>query len=123
MNIIRYIGRDYERYNCFDLAKDFYANELGLTLKNYFEGDVVPNRKEIECLVKTNKGDFEKVDSPIFGDLVVINLYGYSSHIGVCLDENKFLHSLKRVGSCLDSIQKYSKMIEGFYRHKERSSD
>lgn len=119
MNIIRYVGRDYEKYNCFDLVKEFYQNELGLTLSNYFEGEVVPNRKEIECLIKTNKGDFERVDVPQFGDIVVINLYGYSSHIGVCLDRIKFLHSMKKVGSCLDTLQRYSKMIEGFYRHRE----
>lgn len=121
MNLVRYVGRDYEKYNCFDLAKEFYAVEFNLSLKNYFEGEVVPNRKEIECLVKTSTGDFNKVDEPVFGDIIVINLYGYASHIGIYLGEGRFLHSVRKIGSCMDSITRYSKMIEGYYRHQERS--
>ncbi len=121
MDFSKYIGRDYETYNCLALAQEFYRDHFGLELKNYFEGDVVPSRKEIECLVKTNKGELDKVDKPIFGDIVVINLYGYASHIGVCIGDGKFLHSVRKVGSCMDSLHRYSKMIEGFYRHRGRS--
>lgn len=119
-NFSKYIGRDYATYNCFDLVKEFYQDQLNLELKNYFEGGVPP-RKEIECLVKTNKGDFTKVDVPRLGDIVVITLYGYASHIGVCLDGARFLHSLRNTGSCMESISKYSRMIEGYYRHQELS--
>ena len=123
MNLSKYIGREYGTYNCFDLAKEFYSDFFSLELKNYFEGPVVPNRKEIECLVISNKGDFERVPRPVFGDIVVINLFGYSSHIGVCVDRRKFLHSTRTAGSCLDSLPRYSKMIEGFYRHQELAND
>lgn len=120
MDFSKYIGRDYESYNCLDLAKEFYRDHFGLELKNYFEGDVVPSRKDIECLINTNKGELEKVIKPKFGDIIVINLYGYASHIGVYIGEEKFLHSVRKIGSCLDSLPRYSKMVEGFYRHRER---
>lgn len=120
MDLKKYIGRDYETYNCFDLAKEFYADHYGLELKNYFEGEV-PSRKEIECLVISNKGDFEKVLAPKYGDLLVIRLYGYSSHIGIFVGEGKFLHSIKKTGSGIESVARYSRMIEGYYRHQERS--
>lgn len=124
MDLSKYIGREYEKYNCLDLVKEFYSDQFNLCIKNYFEGDVVPDRKEIDCLIKTNKGEFtEIVAMPKFGDIVVINLYGYASHLGVYVGNGQFLHSLKRVGSCLDNISRYSKMIEGFYRHQENASD
>ena len=119
-DLSKYVGRDYETYNCFDLAKDFYRQELGLELKNYFEGGVPP-RKEIECLVKTNKGDFTRVEDIKFGDIVVIRLYGYASHIGICLGDGFFLHSVRKVGSCIEPLARYSRMIEGYYRHQELS--
>ena len=119
--LTKYIGRDYAKYNCFDLVKEFYMDFYFLDLRYYFEGKIVPERKEIESLVVTNRGDFLKVDSPEFGDLVFINLYGYTSHIGVCVGKGKFLHSMKKVGSCCDSLARYSKMIDGFYRHRERA--
>lgn len=119
MDLAKYIGKPYQKYNCFDLAKEFYLCEYGITLKDYFEGQVDPSRKEIECLVISNKGDFERVKSPALGDLIVIRMYGYASHIGVYVGEGKFIHSLKNVGSCMDSLSRYSKMVEGFYRHRE----
>lgn len=123
MNLSKYVGRSYNVYNCFDLVKEFYADQYGLDLKNYFDGKIVPERKEVESLVITNLGFFVPVEKPKFGDIVVIRLFGYSSHIGVCVGEGKFLHSIRNTGSCMDSLGRYSKMIEGFYRHRERARD
>jgi cell wall-associated NlpC family hydrolase len=120
-DLSKYIGRSYNVYNCFDLVKEFYKDQLGLELQNYFEGETIPARQDIECLIKTNLGIFVKVDKPKFGDLVVIRLYGYASHIGVCVGEGKFIHSIRTAGSCMDSLAKYSKITEGFFRHEERS--
>lgn len=123
MDILKYIGRSYEECNCFDLAKEFYKDNYGLDLKNYFEGDSIPPRNEIESLIVSNKGDFKRVDIPKVGDIVVINLFGYSCHIGVIVGPGKFIHSVRGAGSCVDTISKYKKMIDGFYRHRELVSD
>lgn len=119
INLSKYVGKSYNTYNCFDCAKHFYREEFGIELKDYFEGPVVPDRKTIECLVISNKGDFERVEKPKFGDLIVIRLYGYASHIGIYIGEGKFLHSLRNVGSCIDTLSRYEKMVEGYYRHRE----
>lgn len=116
----RYIGRPYEQYNCFDLVKEFYRDKFNLELKNYFEGPV-PNRKDVESLIVTNKGDFVRVEKPQFGDIVVIRLFGLECHIGVVIESGKFLHSARNVGSILDRLERYNKMIAGYYRHRERN--
>lgn len=118
----KYVGRDYESYNCLDLVKEFYRDYFGLELKNYFEGDV-PDRKEVQSLIVTNKGDFVEVETPEFGDIVIIKLYGLECHIGVCLNTRQFLHSAKGIGSNIDRLERYSKMIAGFYRHRECVND
>lgn len=118
-NIAKYIGKPYETYHCFDLVKEFYLDLFQLDLKHFYEGETVPSRTEVQSLIVTNKGEFEKVEEPQFGDIIVVNLYGYSCHIAVYLYENLMLHTIRGVGSCIEPIKKYEKMIEGYYRHKE----
>lgn len=117
-NIAKYIGRPYEKFNCFDLVKEFYFDFYELDIQHYYEGKKVPGRKEVESLIITNKGDFERVEEPEFGDVVVVNLYGYSCHIGIFLTGGLLLHTIRNVGCCIEPVKKYEKMIEGYYRHK-----
>lgn len=119
MEITKYIGRPYETFNCFDLVKEFYLDVYGLDLRHYYEGAEIPPRKVIESLVISNKGDFQRVANPLPGDIVVVNLFGYSCHIGVVVPGKQILHTIRKVGSCMEPIKKYEKMIEGFYRHRE----
>lgn len=114
----KYIGRSYETYNCFELVKEFYKDQFGLDLKHFWEGGAVPGRKEVESLIVTNKGEFVPVKDPKFGDIVVIRLYGIECHMGVVIEGGKFLHSARGIGSLLDRLERYSKMIAGYYRHQ-----
>lgn len=117
----KYIGRDYGTYNCFDLVKEFYKDQFNLELSHYFEGDV-PARKQIESLIVSNKGDFVEISEKDkqFGDIVVIRLYGIECHMGVVIHGGRFLHSARNIGSLMDRLERYNKMIAGYYRHRER---
>ncbi len=122
MNLTKYIGRPYEKYHCFDLVKEVYLDFFNLSLSNYYESKDIPANSTIQSLIISNKGDFVKVDQPQFGDIVVIKLFGYSCHIGVCIGEGKFLHSIRKVGSCVDNLKRYEKLIDGYYRHREKTA-
>ncbi len=113
----KYIGRDYASYNCFDLVREFYKDQFDLDLRHYWEGET-PERREAESLIHSNKGDFIQVAFPKFGDIVIIRLYGVECHIGVVVDESKFLHSARGIGSLIDRRERYSKMIAGYYRER-----
>lgn len=123
MDLSKYIGRTYEEYNCFDLVKEFYLDAYGIELKDYFDGDIPQDKSQVNNLICTNKGHFVKVDSPLFGDIIVINVKGISCHIGVYIDEGMFLHSSRGSGSCAERISRYQNLIEGFYRHQELAND
>lgn len=116
--LVKYIGRPYETYNCFDLVREFYLDHYQLNLSNYWEGTTIPSRQEISSLVVSNKGDFVFTTLPSFGDIVVIKLYGIECHIGIVLDKGKFIHSIRGAGSCIESLEKYRRMVAGYYTHR-----
>lgn len=113
----KYIGRDYDSYNCLDLVREFYKDHYNLELKDYYEGST-PERNEAASLIVSNKGDFVEVSDPQFGDIVVIKLHGMECHLGVYIENGRFLHSARTIGSLLDRTERYSKMIAGYYRHR-----
>ncbi len=120
-DLSKYIGRPYEACDCIALVKEFYKDFFNLDLKNYYEGPA-PDRRETESLIKTNRGDFVEVTDPKFGDLVFIKFHGIESHIGVVIDQLRFLHSVNTIGSNIDRLTRYKKIITGYYRHREVSA-
>lgn len=112
------IGIPYEHKNCWELVKQFYSDILKIGLKHYVEG-TPDERERVKSLIFTNMGDFQKVDSPIFGDIVILKIYGIECHIGVYVGEGMILHTTKGTGSHLDRLQRWSKVVVGFYRARE----
>lgn len=98
--------------------KEFYKDQFGLDLKHFWEGGEVPGRQEVASLIVTNKGEFVPVTEPKFGDIVIIRLYGVECHMGVYIEGGKFLHAARNIGSLLDRLERYSKMLAGYYRHR-----
>lgn len=120
VDLRKYIGRPYEKFDCFDLVKEFYQDFFNLSLRHYFDGTDKPSPKEAQSLIVSNKGDFIPVNGKHqFGDLAVIRLYGLECHIGVIISGTTFLHSAKNIGSNIDRLERYSRLIAGVYRHRE----
>lgn len=113
------IGIPYEELDCYQLVVEFFKRlyDLNFLHYNYVNGSI--SKEEVLLMVKESSfsEEFARVTSPVFGDLIVLNLYGYPVHIGVYLGENKFLHTLKNKNSCIEQIDyKWKKRIEGYYR-------
>ena len=119
VDLSKYIGRKYEEYNCLDLVKEFYKDFFGVEVKNYFEGPI-PTPEDVSTLIISNKGDFVPVvGKPQFGDIAIIKFHGIECHLAVVIDGKKLLHSAKGIGSHLAGLERYSRMIAGYFRHKE----
>jgi hypothetical protein len=118
----KYVGKEYEKYNCLDLVKEFYMDHYGIKVRDYFDGNT-PSPEEVECLIVSNKGEFIPVSLPEFGDIVTISLKGIECHIGVCIDSKQFLHSVSSSGSCVAQLSRYKNIITGFHRHRDNKND
>lgn len=114
------VGIPYEDLNCWQLVKQFYSDVLQIGLKHYVER-TPDDKQEIKSLIYSNVGEFEKVETPEFGDIVILKIYGIESHIAVFVGEGKILHTTRGVGSCLDRVEKWSRVIVGFYRVRKNS--
>lgn len=115
------VGTPYEEMNCWEAARSFYLNCLGVDLKHYCE-EAPSDREEIKNLIYTNRGDFEEIKigrELKFGDLVLFKIRGIESHIGVFVGGGKFFHAYKGTGSCVDRIDRWKHLIAGVYRMKE----
>lgn len=121
----KYIGRDYEKNNCLDLVKELYKDFFDLEIKDYTGGRQDIDRREVESLIHTNRGDFVRVkdeDKKEFGDIVVIKLYGIECHIAMYIGHDCILHTGRVVGSHIAKLDKYRHLIAGFYRHREKTA-
>lgn len=111
------IGTPYKDKDCWHIAKDFYKIEFGIDLKQYYEE--TPDNRDLQAnMIYSNKGEFDKVDSPTYGDIILIKMYGVECHIAIYLDRGKILHTSKKTGCIIDSLSKWEKMVSGYYRVK-----
>lgn len=118
MNLSQYVGISYEVKNCLEIIQFFYKQEFDIEIRNFFDGPM-PDPEKVEALIVSNKGTFVKVQDPMYGDILTVNLRGLTCHLGVYVGQKKFLHSRKEVGSCIEPLKKYQRLVEGFYRHQE----
>lgn len=112
--IFKLVGVPYETMNCWDLAKIFYRDAFGIELKHYYEDP--DNRLATQNLIYTNKSEFLKVDTPSYGDIVIMKVKGIESHIGIYIGEGLMLHTTKATGSVIDRTERWVKTIVGYYR-------
>lgn len=114
MEYANLVGIPYEEKDCWKLVKDFYSQIFKVSLNHIYDGPP-QDRPTTRNLISSNRGEFVKTDSPKFGDIILFNILGIESHIGVFLEEDKFLHSSKRIGSAIERVTKWEKNITGFY--------
>lgn len=111
------VGIEYSKMNCWDIAVKFYKQVLGVELGSIYSGPTPP-RDVTKDLIYTNIGGFEKVETPEFGDIIILKIFGIESHIAIYVGEGKMLHSSKNTGSVIDFVSRWQRVIVGFYRIK-----
>ena len=123
-----YIGIPYKSQSktttetdCLGLVELVYRNVFNIVLPSYDHVNTndLPNVAE-KMLEEEESGRWLKIDKPETGCIVLINICGYPVHVGVVLDENNMLHSLKGHNSAIERFTgaKWKTRLEGFYRYE-----
>lgn len=131
MNFEKYIGipyaekgRDENGIDCWGLVRLIYKNELDINLPSFSSEYQASDNDRLEQLFAQYKEGWQPVDSPEVGDVVIFRIFGYESHIGVCIGDNKFLHVREARDSVIESLDnpKWSRRITGFFKYSEKKS-
>lgn len=116
-------GRDIKGADCWGLIILLYKHFYDEDLETYPEitlPSIKACREASEKLQKALLGQTQlsKVDTPQFGDAVLINVMGEPLHIGFCIDETQMIHTGKNHGVVIENFRemKWKTKISGFYR-------
>ena len=131
MNFEKYIGipyvekgRDENGVDCWGLVRLVYKNELDIALPSFNTEYETSDNERLEELFAQYKEGWQSVDSPEVGDVVIFRIFGYESHIGVCVGDNNFLHVREGRDSVIESLNnaKWNRRITGFFKYSEKKN-
>ena len=107
-------GRDMEGMDCWGLAKVCFKRQE-IAVQDY---DISAfNAVKIDAELSTNSYVWQKMDNPVVGCLVLINIscQGFANHVGIYVGENKFIHAYANSGVCISTIKRWKSHIIGYY--------
>ncbi len=119
MGYFSLVGLPYGNANCYDIVEAFYLLEMDTELDFSYGGVDISDREEVKQLISSKKGEFVKVDEPMFGDVMTMTIFGIECHVGVYIGNGKMLHSYSpAVGCCIEDTSRWRNRITGYYRLK-----
>lgn len=126
-----YIGLPYhdkgrtieEGFDCWGLVRLVYQQEFGIVLPSYTEDYLsATEAKEIAQLINREKGAWSPVPlgEERFGDVVILRIIGYPTHVGVIWKPGFMLHTLEKINAVLEpySSSLWRRRITGIIRHE-----
>lgn len=124
MSITNIIGTPFEELDCYGLVREVYKTEKGIILPN----PNIRHDENFKIFFKFSQEvskNWKKVDKEA-GTVVAIRYCmkhpNIVTHFGYYLGDNKILHTLKETGAIVEDINKYEKLIEGFYKYETDSN-
>lgn len=115
-------GRDRSGVDCWGLVRLVYAEQYGIKLPSFVDSYENNVAELIEEAVNANKESWHLASEPKTGDIVLFNILGHASHLGVYVGTGYFLHASE--GARQAVIEKlshpsWSRRLQGFYRYRE----
>lgn len=116
------IGTEYSKMDCLGLVREFYKRQYGVEVKTYYEAPPNDIHKAKE-LLHLHKGDLEKINVLMPGNILVLKVMGVPSHLAIYLGGGKLLHSTSKTGCVIEKLSKWSTLIEGNYRIRQNDTN
>jgi cell wall-associated NlpC family hydrolase len=96
--------------------KEIFGKDLPTMDEDYSS---IEDRATLQRLITQHSSDFTRVENPQPGDLVLMRVVGFNSHIGLVLEKGNFLHMWKGAGVVVERLTgpEWRHRIEGYYRY------
>lgn len=112
-------GRNESGCDCYGLVRLVFHNEFMIDLPEIdgYSNALIPELTNPLFQRYTPLLLGERHESPLNNDIAVINNRGLPTHLGVYVGELYILHTVRRIGSCLQRItdRDLTNRIEGYY--------
>jgi cell wall-associated NlpC family hydrolase len=127
IDLTRYIGIPYVDkgqdpamgLDCWQLVRHFYRQELGVDVPDYLELYASSmDKASVKGCMAHAFGEWQRVDYPAFGDVLVFRVTDAPWHTGIYLGPGRMLHSLPGHNSCLEAYDgtRWKHRLHGVYR-------
>ena len=122
----KYVGIPYrvkgltlDGCDCFSLIDIILRKEFNIKLPMYEHLDTVEMDTTSEY-IEIQKDGWIKLSKPEPNSIILLNICGYPVHMGLVLDDEYMIHSLKGHDSVIEKFtgMKWNKRTEGFYRYE-----
>lgn len=113
-------GRDDRGVDCWGLVRLVYAEQYNISLPS-LAGSYDPDDQErIGELMDLYREGWEETGTPEPGDIVLFRIMGEPTHLGVVVENNRFIHSILHKNVAVENLTSlsWSKRIIGYYRYK-----
>lgn len=119
INIEDYIDLKFSDYDCYDFASLIYKKELGISLPTFSYS--LDNGNTVAKSVANGTRIFTRIEKPEPYAIVLMKTGQYKRHIGVMIDNKKFIHMIRDHSPVVSSIRdnEYSNNIIGYFTYKE----
>jgi hypothetical protein len=117
-------GRDTNGIDCWGLVRLVYKQEYNIDLPNFSTDYEADDAERMRDLLAQYKEGWEKIEAPTEGCIVLFNILGVESHMGVAVSSTHFLHARDRYDSAIESFDSvgWRNRITGFYKYSENKS-
>lgn len=108
-------ARGPEAYDCWGVVMAIY-HRLGWPVKNYPISFAVADGRHMDRFIDTEQTRWEKHAQPVPGAVVLFRrANGLYCHVGVVIDDKRFIHSEEDVGVCIDTLNRWDPFVAGYY--------
>jgi len=117
-------GRTKEGVDCWGLVRLIYKEQFNIELPSYDdEYKSSHNIRETQEAINEHAKEWIPITKELVspGDVVVLRLSGYPTHVGMVIEKNKMLHIIDGTDAVIENYtgRLWEHRIVGFFRHKE----
>ncbi len=116
-------GRTEQGCDCWGLARLIYKQELGIELPSLLDYNNTKDSDKISDLYKNTSEKWISIangEEQVY-DIVVLNMMGSPTHIGVIVEKGVMIHCEYGKGTIIarydDNMFQWFRKIRGFYRY------
>ena len=114
-------GRDLNGCDCWGFVRIISGEMYNKSLPAYdYDYDNIRDGKELQRIIEQYTKKLTKLEKPVDGCLVRLEMGGFRSHFGIMISECEFIHIEKILGVTVGSIlsDTWKNKIIGYYEHE-----